>query len=731
MKGLNKVLLGMMAGLAMCACSSDIQETAPKLNEQQGDGFYMNLDIMLPNGIAGSRSQTTEDGGSTGGTEVGSDAENTVTSALIILAAHEALEGLPVNGFIAAGEVKNNNIINISSGTTGKSYRATASIQKANLNLFYAKLDPAAETAPKVNVYVFCNPTSELISSFSEKNIQFGDVDWLDKTCTVKQGGTGVQENLGIWGTNSFLMNNVSIVSRMLPKNSLDWENFNSVNSSFHLSDNNDKVGVDNSKNEETKIGGPIEVERSVARFDFKDGSEKVDGKANTYSVLYHRAEDAAETDKGTPVVNVQLQKMALVNMSNQFYYLPRVSDNGQNDGTGFEICGLEKPWTREGENYVGGNYVVGPYAGKFAGKAFPTGFSEYFNYPFFNDEGEFNNAAMASDQWDVYKIEDVLNGRGDNYEVTVDDKKVTGTYKVWRYVTENAIPGGPDNQVVTITTGVLFKARLLGAAKAAEAPSHAWDKDYTKNLALCLNGEAFEIDGINKTAIQGDSKVDPILYYIDGHLHMTWPHLRQAAIQAAVTISPNGVQEINRSGSLYKAVFGEGPIPSGTTNGLQYVQADGTKVSVVDPLWSEDNQQWQASADYAWTRWNKEGKPSEDGNTSLTDMRAKVTGSGITIYQSSKDDAYGPGYYCYYYYWNRHNDNDIAGVMAPMEFDVVRNNVYKLSVDKISRLGHPRKPENDPNKPKYDDPDESDQIYLDVTVTPVPWGVRVNSIIF
>ncbi len=68
---------------------------------------------------------------------------------------------------------------------------------------------------------------------------------------------------------------------------------------------------------------------------------------------------------------------------------------------------------------------------------------------------------------------------------------------------------------------------------------------------------------------------------------------------------------------------------------------------------------------------------------------------------------------------------------MGPMEFAVVRNNVYKLSVDKISRLGHPRIPGNDPDKPTPGTPDESDEIYLDVTVDIVPWSVRINSIEF
>ena len=86
---------------------------------------------------------------------------------------------------------------------------------------------------------------------------------------------------------------------------------------------------------------------------------------------------------------------------------------------------------------------------------------------------------------------------------------------------------------------------------------------------------------------------------------------------------------------------------------------------------------------------FNEIGQPVP---ATLAAMRQAITATGVTIYQSSIDNGV-PGYYCYYYYWNRHNDNNLNGIMGPMEFDVVRNNVYKLSVDKINRLGHPRQP--------------------------------------
>ena len=69
---------------------------------------------------------------------------------------------------------------------------------------------------------------------------------------------------------------------------------------------------------------------------------------------------------------------------------------------------------------------------------------------------------------------------------------------------------------------------------------------------------------------------------------------------------------------------------------------------------------------------------------------------------------------------------------MGIMEYAVVRNNVYKLCVDSISKFGHPTLPTDpDPDPVKPDDPDESVNYYFTVTVKVLPWTVRINNIEF
>ena len=103
-----------------------------------------------------------------------------------------------------------------------------------------------------------------------------------------------------------------------------------------------------------------------------------------------------------------------------------------------------------------------------------------------------------------------------------------------------------------------------------------------------------------------------------------------------------------------------------------------------------------------------------------------EASAQGFTVYKPE-----GGNYYAYYYYVNRHNDNDNPEVMEAMEFAVVRNNVYKLSVSNIFQYGHPGDPLGDPDPLYPSTPDEEKNVYFKVTVQVLPWVVRTNNIEF
>lgn len=98
-----------------------------------------------------------------------------------------------------------------------------------------------------------------------------------------------------------------------------------------------------------------------------------------------------------------------------------------------------------------------------------------------------------------------------------------------------------------------------------------------------------------------------------------------------------------------------------------------------------------------------------EDGNANWTE-----------IYKEVKPYVGG---LCYYEYWIRHEDNANKNLTGVMEFGIVRNNIYELSVSGISGLGMSEVEVPDPKTP-----DESKDAKLNVTIYVKNWVVRKNA---
>lgn len=110
-----------------------------------------------------------------------------------------------------------------------------------------------------------------------------------------------------------------------------------------------------------------------------------------------------------------------------------------------------------------------------------------------------------------------------------------------------------------------------------------------------------------------------------------------------------------------------------------------------------------------------------------LVDATSAENNSTFKIIRPASDNEY----YVYYVYYNRHNDNGNNNAMGVMEFATVRNNVYKLSVTKVSDFGHTNDPKDDPDPEKPDQPDETPKTYFQVSCRVLPWIVRINNIPF
>ncbi len=640
--------IGMLAMCTIAGCSDNELNGSNEPGVYPGhpeDAVYMNVNIQLPVGGKNTRSETdSNEGGdygtSTDGTEVGKDYENKVNGVLIVLADAS-------NNFIAAGE--HNSLPVVREGIVN----TTQKINKSALATYYGSNGTLEAGKDQVNLYVFCNPTMELKQIFEKSGT---DSKWIDEIATLEEKTNGTATGAAVWGGNDhkagFLMATASSrdINKQIPKNFTDWDNFTTENNAFDFSGKNtlsNGTEIDNTGNRN------IRVERVVARFDFKDGSPSKD---QTYVI--------AEKDN-KPTLKVKLNKMALINMSKHFYYLRRVSDNGLANNV--EICGTEYD---SGQSC---NFVVDTDAEQKNGDinaSYP--FADYFNFCLgHQDNNTWSIDETARDQWYTSLISDVIKKDEDNDDKWNNNHSRDG-YRIWRYATENTIPG-MNKQENGISTGIVFKGKIQVTTDAPQALQ----------------------DAINKAT--GDSNADAILYAYSNQLYVSWTEVREAALDATA------------NEEFKKAVFGT---PKNTPSKTVY--SDDTK-----------------SPDYLWNIWHNVKGHNDAAALSAFKEVATNKDHQFTLYQSSRDENDGAGYYCYYFYWNRHNDNGNNGVMGPMEFAVVRNNVYKLSVVDINRLGHPRLSENDPDPVDPGTPDEKGDIYLKLSVEVLPWVVRINDIEF
>ena len=767
--------------VTLASCNKEGSEVIKPGAEDDGNSVYLSVAMSMPSGV-GTRSgtdnrdenkpDTTPDGqtpsdsdgngaGAGNDYEVGKDFENTISSMLLVIASSN-------DEYIMHSYVSTTLTGSVNSSTGSYEANATAKFKRSTLDTEYNT--GILKDNKKIHLYAFCNPTQELISFFGSStdkadfaaNVKTGDYQnsayvessWLNQVAHLVETSRVVSAN-SIWNSNQFLMTNAVVVTAELPARIEDWTPYTTEDKPFKLSgDNSVDNNPDNSKNAatSTEYRGPIKVERAAARFDFKDGSPsstgmgvyEIKGNQNVYTEGSTGAPGTVASEE-LNLYNVQLTDMSLVNMHNKYYSLRRVSDNGTTDVAG-------NKW-RIGKYEIGGenaNYVVDADWNMKNQDASNIGaLDNAFNYPLFKNEfidgreGSYGVDSKIyqynSSEWDTYKVSAVLGGTyNDNW---TSDAGTSQAYKIWRYVTENTIPGANSdrNQKVGYSTGIVFKAKIMPGK--TDDLSKEYGTTNSKGEVLHKRFVSAEVENLLNG---GASETSPSLYLYNGLLYAGFKDfVKQAHVEGVNSLIYFAADEILGNWSTASA-DGKDFVHTTTPS------AEGVKLTT-DILWAltiaeESDFDEAAKETELYTKYfrNKGDYTFAEKTTFFTDaagteettitFKNLAVGKNFTIYQvENNGTSQAPewGYYCYYFYWNRHNDNGNNALMGPMEFATVRNNVYKLAVTKIGRLGHPTVPENDPDPIEPDDPDEEESVYMSVEVEVLPWVVRVNNIEF
>lgn len=788
-----------VAAIGATACSDDltvgsgIQKPGETIDDSKLVYMSLGLDFV---DTAKSRSTTNtgdddDYASSTDGIEYSSIDEYDVRTAIIVLAktgTYDYLAHADVTGILASdrNNVGGNNGNDTDNyyqfSTIGRfKYSSIASLYDENGNILN-------DYKEGVNIFVFCNPTGDLLNRFETTDFSAGTnaTDWVNWTGEVIQepslpGYTPAITN-SIWAPRSFLMSNAKPAFAELPDKLSNWDYYNQ-DTPFNLSGVNLEGDPDNSEEKNIVTGnirGPIYVERAVARIDLRKNPDKEDWRYQILGGLSSSMHDGNTNESNFNFVDVQLTRVSLVNMSKNFNFIRRVSPTGLDRNS--TLMGVERST----------NYVVDTDAltkQSLNGYDYTNAFNG-FNFTLFTDKNNSINPSLSRDYsydhlgWYTDNIADIMSNN--KYDNTGDVNK----YNIWRYVTENTIPqdveGGNSRQVAVQSTGVVFKGLILPGvdidktftysnadnsglnvnqlryvpeevvdallASKYHLPRYGTGEDESTNPVWKPEpgkSKSEKENDLSENAKESYSYIYPTLYVFQGSIYAGF---KTVVMQAQLYDGEGGLMYNSVNSSLGNWWANLDDLNNDNVNGVATFVWKGSGFKGSE---EETEGNWlQLNVDY----YNKiiNGFPGErivqnipieetperfaiDLNEKESRFRELLTtgsdASRFTMYDASYEEedrgGAGWGYYCYYFWWFKHNDNNVDGRMGPMEFATVRNNVYKLTVNKISSLGHSLNNLNDPDPLTPDTPDEDDKVYIDVNMKIVPWVVRINKVEF
>lgn len=584
MKKFNKFLIPALALGLFAACSDDNKFEGPGNEPTDAtDPCYVSVDLSLANSLGGRANTGNE------ATEIGQDYENQIHNAVIVLAektSHKLIAAVKVDDKI--------------SGSGSAKPSITAKFSQSEIETYR---NTANSATPTIEVFALCNCSSTVADELTNLKWESNNDEWIEKYATYTTNDLSIN-NLK---TNGVFMTSKAVTEWTLPTK---------------------EVLANTSASSPANVG-TITVQRTIARFDYADGSEG----EGTYTV-YDSKEDS-EVEDNDSRIKVKIIRVGTLNISSNFWNFPHFANDADGVATAkafstgtlvADYNGKEKDATHsKDKTWVGNNY-----------------FSTLFNLNATSFGTELNRGG-----WESVDYSSLLSGTKDSWNDKMHTGENTRDYRIWRYVTENVIPVA-DNQINGLSTGIVFKGQII------------------------IDGEG-DIANQFKTAM-------------------------------------------NNKNTLY--VFSGSNTNVSAIGGISDIIALGEKSNIYA----------------AMEKCLKEGKEMADATDADVDKK-KATAAGFTMYEAAEGDLVNGDtageYYMYYYYWNRHIDNDDNSVKGPMEFATVRNNVYKLSLTKISKFGHPRKPENDPDPLTPETPDEDANAYITVSLVILPWDVRVNDIEF
>lgn len=485
------------------------------------------------------------------------------------------------------------------------------------------------------------------------------------------------------------------------------------VDNAFLMASEDDAVIVFEKTNNSVKNPAytKIDVERVTARIDYKAIIAN-----NTYPLYAQKR--SGEVDTKAEFGEVQLTDIAVVNQMNEnanSYWFKRVAENF--NASEYDYLGVELPIPSGNPQ---SNYVFDPYTTSktLDDKGMPE-------WSCLNTQGQpvYTNRVIAYDEkaggsyWEQAKI---------NFtkftELKASGADDLNQYKLVCYTKENTT--SKQAQKNGYSTGVVFKA----TATIKKVYQRTAKRDDAGNKYY--NGYALKALG---TAV---GTTEFFLY--DNKPFATLADIQQLFVEREASVKPEEGSEsspIIATGWAFD-VYGERELQHIASKGknsanhqyclekFEYYVGSFSSFDFGYRKHLDDVLEEAQKEDFDWTEIVEKAGWDAWVETYEDQLVADAAADQYGIRKSSTNTMT-----CYYPYWIRHSDNKVnAGdgtgddgdeIMGIMEFGIVRNNIYKLSVKTIKNFGI------DELDPGIDD--EASDLYLNVELSVKPWVLRYN----
>ena len=677
---LKSTLWALAFAVAAVSCSDDLEENGggTGITAEDGEGVYLTVNIASPSGNTTKASADAEDGD---GFEEGTVDERKVNDINIYLIKASGTDAIN-------GDESGLKVVNADGSTPIEGHGFSETVMENaydetihhTANTVRLTVNEVPSTSTVYHVLAVANFGKEVnFSTLSELRDAVevtGEAGWTGNAFTTKPTyAVGLASE-----TDNFVMSTHQM-----------WDGSLNAGSSV-------TIGPEN-MDENNPAQATVFIERLAARIDVGltdalvgkgDGNSNGDAVKNPIKV---------EGSTATGGDYVKLTGYQVVNRWNgNNYLLKRVTTTLEGTGTtypGITINPSTTPvlylydevWNKADNKF---NYVIDP------------------NTQFKNSE-QLNTLASSYES----HYDDNLNTNLSTNFLGVTDIKTDGFTPV-TYTKENCLD--LNNQIMGLVTGIIFRGEYkpsavsvfdgTGQTAVVKAETYtagdfyivndfAYDKQSDKNVYRYLAKDLTTIGALSFSAISGDDTkkyASDLLKVLFGTSKSWGTTITLDNLKEAVNAMEGGKLNI-----AYKEYLQSLITPETSTAPTQISGIDVSKAK------------WSAFLT---------SKSITDPGTQTTDYAT----SSKALYDDWNVSFYKGGV-CYFPYWIRHEDNGVNSLAGPMEFCIVRNNVYQVGVSGVNALGYPL-----PFVTPGDTPVEEENVFLQVQIYVKDWTLRKAS---